>query len=203
MAFKKKIMSEENKENINIDVKINKTDVVSNISDSLIFNISDIHTRVLDCEIKFVKTHPEAILPTKAHEGDNCWDIYAVEDKEIPPTQGISRNGVISTVNIGNAIVDVGLTLGDITPGYGFVFKPRSGLGFKHGIYPHQGEIDNEFRGNLAVKMYNFTGTPYQVKKGDRICQFKVEKIYNTAVEFADTITEAVRGINGFGSTGK
>jgi dUTPase len=34
--------------------------------------------------IKFVKTHEDAKLPTKAHQGDNCFDLYAVEDTVIP-----------------------------------------------------------------------------------------------------------------------
>jgi dUTP pyrophosphatase len=59
------------------------------------------------------------------------------------------------------------------------------------------------YRGNLAVKMYNFTGDAYMVKKGDKICQFKVERVYETVVEFTDTIVEAARGANGFGSSGK
>jgi dUTP pyrophosphatase len=161
------------------------------------------HITNIDCKIKFVQTHPDANLPTKAHSCDNCWDLYAVEDVVIPGCRGISRSGVVSSVDIGSAIVDVGIILADITPGFGFVFKPRSGLGFKHGIYPHQGEIDNGYRGGLAVKMYNFTGIPYEIKKGDKICQFKVEKVYQTVVEFTDTIVEAARGANGFGSSGK
>jgi dUTP pyrophosphatase len=157
----------------------------------------------IDCQIKFIQSHPDAKLPTKAHSCDNCWDLYAVEDVNIPASFGVSKNGVVSRVTIGSAIVDVGITLADITPGFGFVFKPRSGLGFKHGVYPHQGEIDNGYRGNLAVKMYNFTGEAYMVKKGDKICQFKVERVYETQVEFTDTIVEAARGANGFGSSGK
>ena len=34
--------------------------------------------------IKFVKTHDDAILPTKAHDVDNCFGLYAVEDTVIP-----------------------------------------------------------------------------------------------------------------------
>jgi len=189
------------------DVPVNYVEVSS---DTLVMSVEESKLHIIptswveiDCKIKFIQSHPDAKLPTKAHSCDNCWDLYAVEDVNIPASFGVSKNGVVSRVTIGSAIVDVGITLADITPGFGFVFKPRSGLGFKHGVYPHQGEIDNGYRGNLAVKMYNFTGDAYMVKKGDKICQFKVERVYETVVEFTDTIVEAARGANGFGSSGK
>ena len=152
--------------------------------------------------IQFLKTHPDAVLPTKAHNEDNCFDLYAVEDTQI----FCSRS----------AVVPVGLTVAYITPGFGFVIRPRSGLGFKYGLQPHLGEIDNGYRGDLSVKVYNFsswniieTGTMgsrsnfYQVKKGDRIAQIKVEKVWDTDVSFVDEIVPATRGEKGFGSSGK
>lgn len=86
-----------------------------------------------EVEIKFVRTHPDAKLP-KANNpspltGDTGYDIYSVEDKIIPAK--------------GNAVIDVGLKVGYITPGYWFTIAPRSGLGFKHSIQPHLGIIDN------------------------------------------------------------
>ena len=148
-------------------------------------------------EIKFVKTHPDAILPTKAFSDDNCWDLYAVEDVVIP------RSGeLFGSVKIGSGVVPVGLSVGYITPGYGFVIKGRSGLGFKHGIQPHFGEIDNAYRGDLGIKLYNLTDTSYIVKKGDRIAQFKIEKVYESEVSFIDTPIPSNRGEGGFGSSG-
>jgi dUTPase len=141
----------------------------------------------IDCRIKFIQSHPDAKLPTKAHSCDNCWDLYAVEDVTIPGSRGISRSGVVSNVDIGNAIVDVGITLADITPGFGFVFKPRSGLGFKHGVYPHQGEIDcvpagtkiSTSLGDIKVEdlfeiehkpfIYSFDEETNQINKADTI----------------------------------
>lgn len=139
--------------------------------------------------IKFVKTHPDAQLPSKNYSDDNCFDVYAVED-----------TGVLAQ---GSAVVPVGLTVAHITPGYGFVVRPRSGLGFKAGIQPHLGEIDNAYRGDVGVKLYNFSNTDYIVRKGDRIAQFKVERVYPTDIEWADEIVPSNRGEKGFGSSGK
>ena len=149
--------------------------------------------------IRFVKTHKDAKLPTKAHDGDNCFDLYAVEDTIIPG----GKYGPIDEVNIGNAIVPIGITVGYITPGFGFVLRPKSGLGFKAGLQPHLGEIDNGYRGDCAVKMYNFTDKDYEFKKGDKVAQIKIEKIYDTTVEWTNEIEEAQRGDAGFGSSGK
>ena len=148
--------------------------------------------------IKFVKTHDDAVLPTKAHDGDNCFDLYAVEDTVIP-----CSSSWIGDVTIGNAVVPVGITVADITKGYGFVLRPKSGLGFKAGLQPHLGEIDNGYRGDCGVKMYNFTSTPYEFKKGDKVAQIKIEKIYDTVIEWTDEVEEAQRGDAGFGSSGK
>jgi dUTP pyrophosphatase len=152
-----------------------------------------------ECLIQFVKTHPDAKLPTKAHDEDNCYDVYACEDALISGCH--SPVGLHCTV--GSGMVPVGLKVGYISEGFGFVFRGRSGLSFKHGIVPHLGEIDNGYRGDLGVKMYNLTGETYHVKKGDRIAQIKVEKVWPSRVEFTEEHVESARGEGGFGSTGK
>ena len=106
--------------------------------------------------IKFVKTHEDAKLPTKAHNGDNCFDLYAVEDTVIPR----SSYGPIDEVKIGNAVVPVG-------------------------------------------KMYNFSDKDYTFNKGDKVAQIKIEKIYDTEIEWTDEVEQAQRGDAGFGSSGK
>lgn len=158
------------------------------------------NTYMSPVNIKFIKTHPDAILPTKGHDDDNCFDLYAVEDVVIPET----RMSIYSSqVTVGNAVVPIGLSLAHITEGYGFALKGRSGLGFKHGVTPHQGEIDNGYRGDLGVKLYNFSGKPYSIKKGERVAQFKIEKVYPTTLEFVEAGTDSSRGAGKFGSTGK
>ena len=150
-------------------------------------------------KIKFIKMHEDAILPTKAHDGDNCFDLYAVEDTVIPR----SRYGPVDEVKVGSAIVPIGITVGYISEGYGFVLRPKSGLGFKAGLQPHLGEIDNGYRGDCAVKMYNFSDKDYNYKKGDKVAQIKIEKIYDTKIEWTYEAEEADRGDSGFGSSGK
>ena len=97
--------------------------------------------------IKFKKTHPDAVLPAASNTdpgtGDSGYDLVAVESMWVEPKD--------------SQVIPVGLTLADITPGYWFRIEPRSGLGFKHGIQPHLGVIDNGYRGDMGVKVYNFS----------------------------------------------
>ena len=145
---------------------------------------------LLNPKVKFIKTHPEAQLPlannSEIGTGDSGYDLVAVEDVSI------SRFG----------IVPVGLTLAYIEEGFWFRIEPRSGLGFKHHIQPHLGVIDNGYRGDLGVKLYNFGHQQYEVKKGDRIAQFVVYPLIHPQCEWAEEIIESKRGDKGFGSSG-
>ena len=140
-----------------------------------------------DATLKFKRVHPDAKLPIKNNASDTGYDVSAVEFKCIPAR--------------GSAVVDVGLVLSDITPGYWFRVEGRSGMGFKYGIQPHFGIIDNQYRGQLGVKLYNNTDIDYEVKAGDRIAQFVVYKNYNTVIEEGE-IEDTIRGDKGFGSSG-
>lgn len=143
--------------------------------------------------IKVVKTHPKAVLPTANNNetgtGDTGYDLVAVESVLIH-----SRS---------SAVVPVGLTLADITPGYWIRIEPRSGMGFKHSIQPHLGVIDNGYRGDLAVKLYNFSDNGYVVQPGDKIAQLAIYPLIQPVFEFTESVTSTARGDNGFGSSDK
>ena len=144
-------------------------------------------------EIGFKKTHPDAVLPTSNNSditlGDSGYDLTAVEDTWIPAK--------------GSAVVPVGLTLAHIDPGFWFRIEPRSGLGFKHSLQPHLGVIDNEYRGDLGVKLYSFNDLAYEVKKGDRIAQLVVYRLFKPIMKWVDEVEETSRGDKGFGSSGR
>jgi dUTP pyrophosphatase len=151
---------------------------------------------LLNPVIKFLRTHPDAQLPKANNTGDSGYDLTAVEDVLIKSQQ--------------SAVVPVGLTLAYIESGFWFRIEPRSGLGFKHSIQPHLGVIDNGYRGDLGVKLYNFSNnyknmtlSHHQVKKGDRIAQLVVYPLIRPQCEWADGIVQSVRGDKGLGSSGK
>lgn len=147
---------------------------------------------LLNPSVKFVKTHEDAQLPAANNSeigtGDSGYDLTAVEDALVPGN--------------GSTVVPVGLTLAYIEKGYWFRIEPRSGLGFKHSVQPHLGVIDNGYRGDLGVKLYNFKSESYTVKKGDRIAQFVVYPLIHPQCEWVDEVVESDRGDKGFGSSG-
>ena len=129
--------------------------------------------------VKFKKTNDKAVIPSKNHESDTGLDVTSVEDKIIPAR--------------GSAVVDFGFWV---------KVEGRSGLGFKHGIIPHPGIIDQGYRGDAGIKLYNNTDKDYEVKAGDRIAQFVVYRNYTVEVSEGE-IMESKRGEKGFGSSGK
>ena len=140
-------------------------------------------------EIKFTKTNEDARIPTRNFDTDTGFDIYSVETIVIPAR--------------GSTVVDVGLMFAYITPGYWIKIEGRSGLGFKYGITPHPGIIDQGYRGTAGIKLYNNTDTEYTVKRGERIAQLIVYRNYFVEMSEAENVEESERGAKGFGSSGK
>lgn len=81
--------------------------------------------------------------------------------------------------------------------------RPRSGLALKHGItvLNTPGTIDNSYRKEIGVILYNAGHEPYTIKKGDKICQMLIRPLYPSKMEIVENIEDTQRG--GFGSTGK
>jgi len=142
-------------------------------------------------EISFVKTHESARLPERNHKdpltGDAGYDLFAVDTITIPPHS--------------SAIIPTGITLGYITPGHWFKIEGRSGFGFKKGLQPHPGIVDNAYRGDVGVKIYNFSDTHQTINKGQACAQFIVYKMIESTVDWVDVVVESERGSKGFGSS--
>ena len=135
--------------------------------------------------------HPDAKMPSYAHEGDQGADVYAVEDMVIEPR------------TYGN-MVPTGLKLA-IPHGWAIAIRPRSGMSAKTPlrISNAPGTIDNHYRGEVKVLFDNFSDETVEIKKGTRIAQMILEKNYRAnfnQVEHVDADTE--RGTGGFGSSG-
>lgn len=81
--------------------------------------------------------------------------------------------------------------------------RPRSGLALKHGItvLNAPGTIDNSYRKEIGVILYNAGHKPYTIKKGDKIAQMLIRPLYPSQMEVVEEIEDTTRG--GYGSTGK
>jgi dUTP pyrophosphatase len=79
---------------------------------------------------------------------------------------------------------------------------PRSGLAAKNFIDIGAGVVDEDYRGNLGVVMFNHADVDFTVAKGDRIAQLICERIFYPQLEECTSLTDTQRGAGGFGSTG-
>ena len=81
--------------------------------------------------------------------------------------------------------------------------RPRSGLALKHGItvLNSPGTIDNSYRKEIGVILYNAGHEPYTISKGDKICQMLIRPLYPSKMEIVKDIKDTGRGA--YGSTGK
>jgi len=134
----------------------------------------------------------DAKLPTKAYVGDAGFDLYTVQD--IEEADDYSGGG--------RAIFSTGVAI-EIPEGYVGIIKDRSGLAAKQGITVLAGVIDSGYRGEIKVVLFNSSpGLFKSIKKGDKIAQLVILPLPAFEVNEVEELSEAERGIKGFGSSG-
>lgn len=102
------------------------------------------------------------------------------------------------------AVVPTGIAV-SIPEGYAGFVQPRSGLAAKSGIsiVNTPGLIDSHYRGEIKVVLVNLDPTePFEVKRGDKICQLVFQKVERASFVEVDELDGTARGDGGFGSTG-
>jgi dUTP pyrophosphatase len=132
-----------------------------------------------------------AIPPARAYDGDAGYDLYAAEAATIEPG---TRADVGTGIAVGVPERHAGLVV------------PRSGLAARHGIslVNAPGLIDSGYRGELRVLLQNNDREEsFQVEPGDRIAQLVVLRVEAPDLVEVEELAETVRGIGGFGSTGR
>ena len=142
-------------------------------------------------QLAFAKLVEEAVLPTRAHDGDAGLDLYACESAHIGPGERWS-------VGTGVAV--------EIPEGHAGLVLPRSGLAKKHGItlVNAPGLIDSGYRGELRVLLLNTDpAETFRVEVGDRIAQLVISPIVLAEPVEGAALAESVRGDGGFGSSGR
>lgn len=138
------------------------------------------------------ETFLDVPLPEYATEGSSGFDVRAAVETEI-----IIPNGKVTLVPT-NLRVEIPL-------GYEIQVRPRSGLAAKHGIgvLNSPGTIDSDYRGEIKIILFNFSDEDFTVKRGDRIAQLVLSKIYLADFKISDNLNSSSRGEGGFGHTGK
>jgi len=131
-------------------------------------------------------------LPEYATDGSSGLDLRAAVESEIKIEKG--KVGLVPT----NLRVE-------IPAGYEIQIRPRSGLAVKNGIgvLNSPGTIDSDYRGEIKVILFNFGEDDFIIKRGDRIAQMILSKVYRANLILTDELNESSRGEGGFGHTGK
>lgn len=128
----------------------------------------------------------KAKMPTKAHETDAGFDLYAPEDAFVRCRS--------------SEIIDTGVHI-EIPKGYVGFLKSKSGLNVKNGI-TGEGVIDAGYTGSIVAKLYNNGYEAVKFKKGQKIIQIVFLPIPDVELVQADSFEATERGENGFGSSG-
>jgi dUTP pyrophosphatase len=109
----------------------------------------------------------------------------------------ILKKGELTLIPTGFAIA--------LPEGFEAQIRPRSGLAIKHGIglINSPGTIDTDYRGEIKIAVINLGVKPYTFRRGDRIAQMVIKKVYFARLEIVEELDETKRSTGGFGHTGK
>ncbi|XP_022542741.2 deoxyuridine 5'-triphosphate nucleotidohydrolase, mitochondrial [Astyanax mexicanus] len=145
-------------------------------------------SRIEEGVLRFAKLTENATTPTRGSSKAAGYDLYSAYDYSIGPMD--------------KAIVKTDIQIAVPHGCYGRV-APRSGLAAKHFIDVGAGVVDEDYRGNVGVVLFNFSKETFEVKKGDRVAQLVCERICYPDLVEQKTLDETERGSGGFGSTGR
>lgn len=141
--------------------------------------------------------HPEAKMPTRAHEGDAGLDLYVIGNHHIYP-------GEFRDLPCGIAV--------QFPRGVWGMIVGRSSTWRREGLHVITGIIDEGYRGPLFAGVQNpWKVGPAQemeeaaeIRDGQRIAQLLLlpTMTHGLQIEMVESLEESSRGEKGFGSTG-
>ena len=141
--------------------------------------------------LKFKKTDPRAIVPTRSTPGAAGYDMCAC--LEVPVTIYPGETVMIPT----------GISM-EIPLGVAGLIFPRSGMASKRGLAPANkvAVIDPDYRGEIFIALLNHGKVHQVIQPGDRIAQMLFVPYFAPELEEVEVLSETKRGDGGFGSTG-
>ena len=143
-------------------------------------------------KINIKKLTETAKLPERGSAYAAGYDLFAdlKEAIEIAPKQTFM-------INTGVAM--------EIPEGYWGGIFARSGLSTKEGLRPANcvGVVDADYRGPICVALHNDSEVVRTVVPGQKVAQMVVVPFLAVEFEEVAELSDTVRGVGGFGSTGK
>ena len=133
-----------------------------------------------------------AKVPTAGSDGAAGRDLYADIRRKVTIRPG------------GVKLVPTGVSM-EIPVGCFGAIYPRSGLSVKNGLRLANcaAVIDEDYRGEIIVALYNDSEETQTITKGMRIAQIVIQRYEPAEFEVTDSLDDTDRGSGGFGSTGR
>lgn len=140
-------------------------------------------------QLQIKKLNDQAIIPTRAHDTDAGFDLYA--------------NATVTVASGRNVLVPTGVAI-SLPQGTVGLVHPRSGLAAKHMItvLNAPGTVDEGYTGEVLVNIINHGRKPYKIHTGERIAQLIIQRVEHPLIQVVDELQPTERGIQGHGSTG-
>jgi dUTP pyrophosphatase len=145
----------------------------------------------IEIKIEKVRGCEDLPLPVSTSEFSSGVDLLSAETEDT-----VLKSGKIKLISTGIKIM--------IPEGYEGQIRPRSGLALKHGItvLNTPGTIDSDYRGLVKVILINLGEEEFIIRRGDRIAQLVIQKIFFANFKLVKTVDETKRGEGGFGHSG-
>ncbi|VAX22668.1 Deoxyuridine 5'-triphosphate nucleotidohydrolase [hydrothermal vent metagenome] len=137
-------------------------------------------------KLKVLKLDPTAHPPERANPGDLGYDLFALEHSVI-------AEGETKALRTGLAF--------QFPDGFGAIIKDRSSVAVK-GVTVSAGVIDNGYRGEIKVALFNHSGGKFTVERDMKIAQLIPTPVTDWRVTVVERLNDTERGEGGFGSSG-
>ena len=138
------------------------------------------------------KLNSLAKLPSYKTNGASGMDLMACIEKPISLEPGKS------------CLIPTGLSVA-FSEKYEIQIRPRSGLAAKNSIsvLNTPGTIDSDYRGELKIILFNHSNENFIINNNDRVAQMVLTPVIKMELEETNELPNSIRGMGGFGSTGK
>ena len=161
-------------------------------------------------KVKIKKTHPDAVVPSKAYPSDFCYDCVAISEEEVAPNVWKYGLGLAFQIKRGYEPIyntcfgDIATDLKNSPINISIDARPRSSV-WKTGMVLSncEGTIDENYTGEVSAVFYHVMPDMPRYKVGDRVCQIKLGTAFPMEFVLVDSLDETDRADNGYGSSGK
>ena len=141
------------------------------------------------CLTEYAKTVYHENNQSRMERGDAGYDLYIMDTITVQPHQ---------TTKLGLGIAC------SPSNSSGYYLYPRSSISktpFR--LANSVGIIDVGYRGEISVMVDNMSSEPQTINQGDRLFQLCSPDLQTIEINIVDELDSTLRGMGGFGSTGK